>query len=65
MHTVSWIGWGTKGVALIHFVSSLDYEIFGNGSGDMMRDVIQPTNRLLDICDRHNAKMTIMFEVGE
>lgn len=30
-----------------------------------MRDVVEPTRRLLGICDRHGAKMTIMFEVGE
>jgi len=50
---------------LIHLILSLDYEIFGNGAGDVMRDIIQPTDRLLDICDKHGAKMSIMFEVGE
>ena len=30
-----------------------------------MRDVVDPTRRLLDICERHGVKMTIMFEVGE
>ncbi len=50
---------------MIQLVLSLDYEIFGNGAGDVMRDVVRPTERLLDICDRHGAKLTIMFEVGE
>jgi hypothetical protein len=50
---------------LIHLILSLDYEVLGNGAGDVMRDVVYPTSRLLDICDRHGAKMTIMFEVGE
>lgn len=50
---------------MIHLILSLDYEVFGNGVGDVMRDVVAPTRRLLDICDRHGAKMTIMFEVGE
>ena len=50
---------------MIDLILSLDYEIFGNGAGDVMRDVVGPTRRLLDICDRHGAKMTIMFEVGE
>lgn len=44
---------------------TLDYELCGNGAGDVMRDVICPTNRILNICDSHGAKMTIMFEVGE
>jgi hypothetical protein len=50
---------------LIDLILSLDYEIFGNGAGDVMRDVVRPTGRLLDICDRHGATMTILFEVGE
>jgi len=50
---------------LLHLILTLDYEIFGNGSGDVMRDVIRPTARLLNICDRYGAKLTILFEVGE
>ncbi len=50
---------------MVHLVLSLDYEIFGNGAGDVVRDVVHPTDRLLDICEKHGAKMTIMFEVGE
>ncbi len=50
---------------MLHLLLTLDYEIFGNGAGDVMRDVIQPTSRLLDICDRHGAKLTIMFDVAE
>jgi hypothetical protein len=46
-------------------ILSLDYEIFGNGAGDVMQDIIQPTNRILNICDKHNAKMTIFFDIGE
>ena len=50
---------------MIQLILSLDYEIFGNGSGDVRRDMIDPTHRLLDICDRYGAKLTIMFEVAE
>jgi len=50
---------------LVHLVLSLDYEVFGNGAGEVMRDVVRPTRRLLEICERHGATMTIMFEVGE
>jgi len=50
---------------LIDLILSLDYEIFGNGAGDVMRDIIEPTNRLLNICERYGAKLTIMFEVAE
>lgn len=50
---------------MFNLIISLDYEIFGNGAGDVMRDIIEPTNRILDICNRHGAKLTIMFEVAE
>lgn len=50
---------------MVHLILSLDYEIFGNGAGDVMRDVVRPTARLFDICERHDAKLTIMFEVAE
>jgi len=50
---------------MVPIILTLDYEICGNGSGDTMRDIVQPTTRLLDLCDKHNAKLTIMFEVGE
>jgi len=50
---------------MIPVILTLDYEICGNGAGDVRRDIIEPTRRLLDICDKHNAKMTIMFEVAE
>ena len=50
---------------MINLVLSLDYEIFGNGSGDVRRDMIEPTRRLLTLCDRYGAKVTIFFEVVE
>jgi len=50
---------------LLHLILTLDYEIFGNGSGDVLRDVIRPTDRLLNTCDAHGAKLTIMLDVGE
>jgi hypothetical protein len=49
----------------MQLILSLDYEVFGNGAGDVMQDIIQPTDRILNICDRHDAKMTIFFDVGE
>ena len=50
---------------MIHLVLSLDYEIFGNGSGDVRRDMIEPARRLLTLCDGYGAKTSIMLEVGE
>jgi len=51
--------------AMIELIISIDYELFGNGSGDVRRDVVEPTARLLTICDRYGAKLTIMFEIGQ
>ena len=50
---------------MIDLVLSLDYEIFGNGSGDVRRDMIDPTYRLLTLCGHYGAKVTIFLEVGE
>jgi hypothetical protein len=49
----------------VDLLLSLDYELCGSGAGDVMRDIVYPTSRILDICERHGAKMTIMCEVGE
>jgi len=50
---------------LVYLVLSLDYEVFGNGSGDVRRDMVEPTQRLLALCNEYGAKLSIMFEVGE
>lgn len=44
---------------------TLDYEVFGDGSGDVFETMIHPTNKFLDICDRFGAQSTIFFEVAE
>ncbi len=49
-------------VAIIH---SLDYEIFGNGSGLVQREQIIPTQHLANIFELYGAKLTIMFEYGQ
>jgi hypothetical protein len=52
-------------VIVLHLILSCDYEIFGNGSGDVRRDMIEPARRLLLLCDRYGAKVSLMLEVGE
>lgn len=44
---------------------TLDYELFGDGSGDVFTDLVHPTQRIVDICNDRNAKITIFFEVVE
>lgn len=44
---------------------TLDYELYGNGSGDVFKHIIEPTQKILQICNTFNAKITIFFEVIE
>ena len=46
-------------------ILTLDYELYGNGSGDVFEHIISPTNKILDIAEEYNAKLTIFFEVIE
>lgn len=50
---------------MVHLILSVDYEIFGNGSGDVRCCLINPTDHLLNLCDKYNAKLTLFFEVCE
>lgn len=45
-------------------VFTLDYEIHGNGSGELENWAILPTSRMLDLFDEYGAKLTIMAEMG-
>lgn len=44
---------------------TLDYELYGNGSGDVFKHIIEPTDKILGIVEKYNAKLTIFFEVIE
>lgn len=44
---------------------TLDYELYGNGTGDVFQHIIKPTEELLAIARRHDIKYTIFFEVVE
>ncbi len=46
-------------------ILTLDYELYGNGSGNVFRHIIEPTEKILAIAERYNAKITIFFEVIE
>ncbi len=50
---------------MIEFTITLDYEIFGDGLGDVKTHLVNPTDRILKICDKCKAKVTIMFDVAE
>lgn len=48
-----------------NLIITADYEVFGNGSGDVMTCMVNPTNSLLDICNSAGAKLTIFMDVCE
>src|ERR1022692_1016159 len=46
-------------------ILSVEYEIFGNGSGDVRRHVIDPTGRMARLCQQYHAPLTVFFEAEE
>ena len=49
----------------MNLVLTFDYEIYGDGSGDVFTHMVHPTKRILSICEAHDIKATIYFEVIE
>lgn len=49
----------------VAIISSLDYELFGDGTGNVQREQITPTAHLANIYDLYGANLTIMFEYGQ
>lgn len=43
-------------------ILTVDYEVFGNGSGSVDRCVIAPTRRILEIAESHGAPVTLFVE---
>ena len=44
---------------------TLDYEIHGNGDGNPMQLIVEPTYRLMDMLERYGQQLTIMADVAE
>lgn len=44
---------------------TLDYEIHGNGDGDPMALMVEPTKRLMALMERYGQRLTIMADVAE
>ena len=49
----------------LQLIFTLDYELFGDGTGSVLHEQIKPTNQLLDIFDEYGAKLSIFFEYGQ
>lgn len=50
---------------MFSIVFSLDYEIHGNGDGDPIKLMVEPTYRLIKLLDSYGAKLTIFADVAE
>ncbi len=48
-----------------YFALTLDYELYGNGMGDVFQHIIEPTNRLLSIAQERNLRYTFFVEMVE
>lgn len=46
-------------------ILTLDYELYGNGSGNIYTHIIEPTERILSLAAQYNAKITFFVEVVE
>jgi len=42
-----------------------DYEIFGNGAGDVRQHMVDPTERMARICEKYHAPLTLFVEMEE
>lgn len=48
-----------------HLINTLDYELFGNGSGCLNSCVLRPTDAYIDCCDNYGARATIFVDTLE
>lgn len=46
-------------------ILTADYEVFGNGSGCVDRCIIDPSERMMQLCEKYNAKLTFFVDVCE
>ena len=49
----------------MNLILTLDYELFGDGSGNIFDHIIIPTYKILKICKKFGIKITLFFEVVE
>ncbi len=49
----------------MNLILTFDYELFGDGTGDVFTHIIEPTNTILDLCQKQGIKTTLFFEVLE
>ena len=50
---------------MVEVIFTIDYELFGNGAGNLIDHVIQPTKTLKKIFDSYDSTFVIFFEAAE
>lgn len=50
---------------MIRLVVTCDYEIFGNGTGEVSACMLRPAEKMMELCEKHGARMTFFVEVLE
>ena len=48
-----------------HLILSIDYELFGNGSGCIEKCIVDPTERCRTIVEEHDARLSLFVETLE
>lgn len=48
-----------------HLLFTLDYEIHGNGDGNPLSLMVEPTQRLMSLLEKYGQRVTIMADVAE
>src|SRR5689334_2786424 len=52
-------------MAMRHVALTVDYEIFGNGTGDVGQHMADPTERMARLCEKYEAPLTVFVEMEE
>lgn len=50
---------------MIHLILTVDYEIYGNGTGTLSDLMLNPARELKNICDQFDAKLVLFAEAAE
>lgn len=48
-----------------YLVLTLDYELYGDGSGDVFRHIVEPARQIINICEDNGVRLTVFFEAME
>jgi len=50
---------------MLNIIITVDYELFGNGKGDIRKHILRPAKQMLSISNRTGVPLTIMLEIYE